>query len=339
MTKKEFRTKIRQATGSTGKDTATRVRGLRKVLAIAIFLAGSATMCFAQETGVVINGVTWATRNVDDPGKFAAKPESAGKFYQWNRKKGYETETPMIMNQWDKTTPEGTEWRTANDPSPTGWRIPTKEEFESLLNETKVKGEWDESKQGITFTDLESGASIFLPALGSRKYDMSTLVDKGSRGCYWSSTIEAGEAHSFKFGKWGERLSSESGSGLGYGYIIRSVSITPPAETKAENKQQSADPSLGSDIIGVWKGTYGEYYAPQGKATLTVNNDMTGVFEFTNDGVSGSYKVSVNFSNGTYRVKGTEWIVQPSYFDFFNFEGKISSNTFSGSDFKLEKQN
>jgi len=60
---------------------------MRKVVAIAICLAGSATM-FAQETGVVINGVTWATRNVDAPGTFVANTKDAGMFYQWNSKVG-----------------------------------------------------------------------------------------------------------------------------------------------------------------------------------------------------------------------------------------------------------
>ena len=38
---------------------------LRNVVAIAISLASSATM-FAQETGVVINSVKWATHNVKE---------------------------------------------------------------------------------------------------------------------------------------------------------------------------------------------------------------------------------------------------------------------------------
>ena len=60
---------------------------LKKVVAVTICLAGSATM-FAQsksittDEGVVINGVKWATRNVDEFRTFAENPESVGKFYQ-----------------------------------------------------------------------------------------------------------------------------------------------------------------------------------------------------------------------------------------------------------------
>ena len=52
----------------------------KKFFTTAIALMGLCATMFAQEEGVVINGVTWATCNVDVPGKFAAKPESPGKF-------------------------------------------------------------------------------------------------------------------------------------------------------------------------------------------------------------------------------------------------------------------
>ena len=40
-----------------------------------------------HDEGVVINGVRWATRNVDMPGTFAETPESLGMLFQWNRKR------------------------------------------------------------------------------------------------------------------------------------------------------------------------------------------------------------------------------------------------------------
>ena len=175
------------------------------MVAIAISLAGSATM-FAQsnttDKGVVINGVTWATRNVDSPGTFAAKPESAGKFYQWNRKKAYSATTPaegIPIKDWNITNPEGAEWEKENDPSPEGWRVPTRTEFESLLDKDKVRQEWNATKKGITFTDIESGASIFLPAAGYRSgIDRLMPYDKSygklivtDANCYWSGTLKA----------------------------------------------------------------------------------------------------------------------------------------------------
>jgi hypothetical protein len=42
----------------------------------------------AADSGAVIHGESWATRNVDVPCTFAATPESTGTFYQWARKVG-----------------------------------------------------------------------------------------------------------------------------------------------------------------------------------------------------------------------------------------------------------
>ena len=140
------------------------------------------------DEGVVINGVRWATRNVDEPGKFAKKPESAGKFYQWNRKKAWNT-TDNIVANWDDTNPEGIIWEKSNDPSPTGWRVPTFTEIKSLCDTEKVSNEWTTQNgvKGRKFTDKTSGNSIFLPAVGMRNIGNGKLYDVGSEGLYWIS--------------------------------------------------------------------------------------------------------------------------------------------------------
>jgi len=89
-----------------------------------------------------------------------------------------------------------------------------------------------------------------------------------------------------------------------------------------------------NEIVGVWKGRY----SGSGKVTLTINNDMTGVFDFENSGRTGSYKVSVDYSNGLYSVIGKEWIKRPSGFAFVNLnKGEVKNGKFSGMGFELEK--
>ena len=103
-------------------------QNLRKVVAIAICLAVSSMMfpsCSQsakgtkadlnseakqgevdlsyQDEGVVINGVKWATRNVDKPGTFAANPENAGMLFQWNRRVGWSANDPMVNSNGDVT--------------------------------------------------------------------------------------------------------------------------------------------------------------------------------------------------------------------------------------------
>lgn len=162
------------------------------ILSASTILAQSNT----EDEGVIINGVKWATRNVDMPGTFAETPESAGKFYQWNRKVAWNTTDSLIVN-WDNTMPEDTIWTRENDPCPTGWRVPTLEEIASFLfgnKEVSSECTIQNDVNGRKFTDKENGNSIFLPAVGFRNYNFGTLShqDFGKRnvsmlGNYWSN--------------------------------------------------------------------------------------------------------------------------------------------------------
>jgi len=140
------------------------------------------------EGGVLINGVVWATCNVDAPGTFAAKPEDPGMFYQWNRKKAWAATGDVTG--WDGAMPEGDSWEKANDPSPAGWRIPTRVEIDALLDTKKVSNEWttENGVNGGRFTDKTSGNSLFLPAAGCRNNRGGALNLAGTDGYYWRST-------------------------------------------------------------------------------------------------------------------------------------------------------
>jgi len=144
------------------------------------------------DAGVVINGVKWATRNVDAFGTFAETPESAGMFYQWNRKTAWSVKGSV--SGWDGTTPTGTTWEKANDPSPSGWRVPTEEELETLCDTKKVSNEWT-TQNGVTgrkFTDKATGNSLFLPSACFRTTYGNVAVCSMGSADYWSSTGNGG---------------------------------------------------------------------------------------------------------------------------------------------------
>jgi uncharacterized protein (TIGR02145 family) len=149
-----------------------------------------------SDVGVVINGVTWATRNVDAPGRFAASPEIAGKFYQWNRKVAYPA--TGTVTDWDSDMPSGTEWAKANDPSPSGWRVPSIEEIRTLLDTEKVTSEWTTENEvnGRRFTDKTTGNSIFFPVTSYRTTN-GTFYG-GVFGNCWSCT-EGNSSKAFDF--------------------------------------------------------------------------------------------------------------------------------------------
>ncbi|MDR1758512.1 MAG: DUF1566 domain-containing protein [Bacteroidales bacterium] len=156
--------------------------------------------------GVTIDGVTWATCNVDAPGTFAANPTDYGMFYQWNRKVGWSSSNPMVNSDggttWDSSIPTGTTWEATNDPCPAGWRVPTLAELQGLVNSvselvTNYNG------TGVNGRVFGSGAnSIFLPAAGYRSLFDGSLLSQSYGGYYWSSTpyeSDSSDAYSLHF--------------------------------------------------------------------------------------------------------------------------------------------
>ncbi len=135
---------------------------------------------------VKINGVCWATRNVDAPGTFVKNPEDAGMFYQWNRNKGW-TVTDTLTS-WDRFESVGARWEKSNDPCPAGYRIPTVTEQEALVNANNT---WTSNYNGTGIAGRIFGSgskTVFLPAVGVCAGYSGTLYHTGTYGYYWSNT-------------------------------------------------------------------------------------------------------------------------------------------------------
>ena len=109
----------------------------------------------ATDTGVVINGVRWATRNVSAASRsFAHSPESFGGLFIWSQRNA----------------------------CPPGWRLPWRHEFESLANAGSV---WynKNGSNGRLFGTYPY--QIFLPAAGSINWWTDNLNDRNVRGAYY----------------------------------------------------------------------------------------------------------------------------------------------------------
>ncbi|MDR0872513.1 MAG: Ig-like domain-containing protein [Prevotellaceae bacterium] len=141
--------------------------------------------------GVVINGKRWATRNVDYPGTFADKITDYGKYYQWNSKIAWIDTDPMTSSDgsaWKSgwRGNNASSWQPDSDPSPAGWRVATKEEWESLFNAGCERV--DTPVKGTVLGSLDNG--IFLPEAGYRFALNSSLSRE--RTYYWTATTEIG---------------------------------------------------------------------------------------------------------------------------------------------------
>ncbi len=122
-------------------------------------LSGMSSGSGANENGITIEGLTWATRNVGEYGKFVITPEDYGNHYSFEE---------------------------AQTVCPSGWRTPAPKEFETLAKSGSV---WTTSN-GVNGTRFGSGSNtIFLPATGYRSHINGVITGPGSLGYYWSSTL------------------------------------------------------------------------------------------------------------------------------------------------------
>ena len=180
---------------------------------------------FATLDCIEINGVVWARYNLYGHGVFEDQPDFYGAYFQWGRKgDGHEQPTSThhfgtVSDGFDDigqilkgqpafgkfiTTNTGShDWRspqikwlwnfgtdfspikTANDPCPAGWRVPTHTELQSLI----ASGYEPATLYGVDGFCFGSGTNkLFLPAAGCRYYSDGSLGSVGSGGGYWSST-------------------------------------------------------------------------------------------------------------------------------------------------------
>ena len=150
-----------------------------------------------NEPGVWINGIYWAKCNVNKPGFFTAKPEDFGMFYQWGSKVGWSSTDPLEasdgIHSWRNLSETGNVWKAEKDPCPTGWRVPTKEEFESLVSSGSV---W--KKKNDIDGRFFGNEKLFLPAAGYRHTSDGVLGNVGY-GNYWSSIPDTNDAYYLNF--------------------------------------------------------------------------------------------------------------------------------------------
>jgi uncharacterized protein (TIGR02145 family) len=155
-----------------------------------------------MDDGIIINGLKWATRNVDAPGTFVSQPYEAGMFYQWNRNIGWSSTNPLVNHQggttWDSSFSNSSTF--SNSPCPNGWRLPTQVEFESLVGSGNYWGDLN-SVPGRFFGNGEH--KVFFPAVGYRNCN-GILYSVGTIGRYWSAT------HEFNNSAYGMSFSSGS---------------------------------------------------------------------------------------------------------------------------------
>ena len=147
-------------------------------------------------SGVGMGTNCWATANVDAPNTFATRADMYASFYQWNRTTAIAA-TGTLVTGWNSA--DNSETWTVN-PCPVGWRLPTPDEFQAILDAGSVY-ESANSNRGNAVAGRFYGYSrttctlpnnmnncIFLPAVGYRQSSGLAPNSQGTSGYYWTST-------------------------------------------------------------------------------------------------------------------------------------------------------
>ena len=130
------------------------------------------------------SGVKWATCNVG-----ASTPGDYGNYYAWGeiRTKSEYTESNSASDGNDLGDIGGDSSRdTATANWGGSWRLPTKGEFQELIDNCDWIWVTQNGNKGYKVTSKNNGQSIFLPATGYRRDDRLCYV--GEYGRFWSST-------------------------------------------------------------------------------------------------------------------------------------------------------
>lgn len=156
-----------------------------------------------------------------------------GSYYQWGRI----TETATVDTDaaaiagWNTIAAADGAWldesKTTNDPCPAGWRIPTKTDFDGLVNgtlnpQTRVgssNSNWVASVTNFS-TGRKFGKALYLPAAGLRSNTNGQLADRGGYGHYWTTTPTGTTAYRLNLNFVG---AGTGGANRNFGYSVRCI--------------------------------------------------------------------------------------------------------------------
>lgn len=198
------------------------------------------------EDEVLINGLVWSLKNIDEPGTFVDSPDDIGMLYQFNRKVGYPATPTDAPTNWPSGyTNDNTNWSEENDPSPEGWRIPTTAEMAALWEKGStwvtpaqtgfktagiIVGVDETTAKNVTKDNLKQMGALFLPQSGWRN-------ETGTMDRTWLVAVRSATALSDTHG--GMSLGDSGGYrdlwGWGDGQKIRAAMIRPVKKITVEN--------------------------------------------------------------------------------------------------------
>ena len=232
------------------------------------------------------------------------------------------------------------------------WRMPTKEEWQELLDNTTVTWTTRNGVSGRLFT-ASTGNSLFLPARGFL-YNNGLLYYHGARGYYWSSSLTTGNPNTAWYLYFNSDNYNMSSTGSRYyGFSVRAVRdachITVTAHPNnggtvtgegtfliGRSCTVTATPNAGYTFVNWMEND--EVVSTDATYTFTVNADRTLVANFTLMGtINGKFTINedgdqVYFSQGNlqYQASTNTWKFAENQYDYVGNANSNISSTYSG---------
>ncbi|MDV3926593.1 hypothetical protein CMT52_16025 [Elizabethkingia anophelis] len=197
------------------------------------------------QKAIRINGKIWMRYNLGDSRSNPdAGPFDQFNYYQFGRSTivatgstssgaiaGWNT-TEAADNAWNSGT-ETVPIKTSNDPCPTGYRVPTKTEFQTLINETTqgnvgnfVGNESNYSAAKVLRSKRNANVQLTFPIVGFRSFNDGSLQGRGTFGTYFTSspgTAIRTNAHRISFSE--NNIDDTGDRSRIWGFLIRCVAV------------------------------------------------------------------------------------------------------------------
>ena len=182
-------------------------------------------------------GANTAADPFDNNSPMAKEGLLNGSYYQWGKKKEvakYDTSAGAISG-WSNSYANDNSWngtnKTANDPCPDGFRVPSLVEMNDFLsfNNTITKlGTWTDAATNYTSGNMwgtATGQYLYLPAAGLRQSGNGTLYGRGINGYYWTTnTFSGAYANHLTVSEGGLTTSYQFNPDKIFGFSVRCVS-------------------------------------------------------------------------------------------------------------------
>jgi uncharacterized protein (TIGR02145 family) len=157
-----------------------------------------------------------------------------GNYYQWGRITDVadSSTSSADIGGWNTTAAANDAWvdgsKTANDPCPTGYRVPTQAQWSLVAsyNAQTITGTFGDSETNFgAARHFGAGANkLTLPAAGYRNNSDGALNGRGNFGYYWSSTENSTNSTVARYLLFGSNPANMGNANRSSGFSVRCVS-------------------------------------------------------------------------------------------------------------------